>query len=179
LSEQAIAEASSFLRAELRHHVMETPPPGIPAQLLEWVEQTRTALAELARGATQVTLDRLDTVRASFDSCGEALRDHAAEAREAMTRVTLAAREARIRSLEEALGSHLANHEAERARLEGECMNAASRIVALGQHAAAIEEALGSRIAALEQSRTWRWTAPLRAAIDFSRGVRSRGSDRA
>jgi len=190
LSGHAVAEASSFLTSELRHHVVESPNETVAPQLLEWVEQTWSALSDLARGAAGTALGRLDVVRASFNAACELFHDRAAEAREARIQSLELELDECHRELTRLQESHRSltgqivafeheweAQETERARLFDECANAAARIEALIRQSAKTEFALTARITALEQSRTWRWTAPIRAAAAFSLGWKSRHSD--
>jgi hypothetical protein len=184
------ARVAGFLTSDLRHHLDRREPLPVTPLLADWIDNAYNALEALVgpKGAHAGAIAAFDQIRREFDRGSAAFGPHVDEERRARRRVTLGSAEGEHslavaeRQRDEA-EHRVAVLNADLAELRRQHHDLTQDIARLSEdHRAALRAAdltrqeLSARVNALsaaleagtrrvhdlEQSRTWRWTRPIR-----------------
>jgi hypothetical protein len=189
-------EIAHFLKPELCHHEIGIEALDVSPPLSQWVRQTCEAfewLLEPHAPRFHDAFDALDNIRREFDRAtsvfGRVLDRERHEIRRHAARVEadrdhLRQHAARVEADRDHLRQHASNLEATRDQLHLRASTLARELERTRQQRDAQIGSLSRRletsendVRALRGSRTWRWTAPFRAAVSALLYVRARVVD--
>jgi hypothetical protein len=166
------ARIAVFLGSDLRHHVSTAESPEVAPLLQDWIRRTSDALEQLlgpdASGRIEA-MEGFDQVRCEFDRSVDVFGPAASERDHTLRQVEGLLDQARQQSA--ALQSELAGVAQQRNDLDRTRRDLSAQLEALTRRL----QTSDNRVRALEQSRSWRWTAPFRAVPGWLRSLVGQG----